>query len=372
METLKVRNIELYGTNYEIGYELGKLIVDIPELIESQINKSNTPTEEEEKYMMELFDKYCPGLNEELQGFADAIHVNQNQILYYTMTYLRPGCSQFALTPELTENGHVLFACNFDFSHNMEDFVLCKTKVTGKYAHIGTTVMQFGRTEGMNECGLGVSQSSCGLPVGNSEGLRKPAIVGLQFWAVIRYLLENCKDVEEALIYIKDMPIAYNINLLIADKSGNIALVETLDGRKKVKRINQSEVKIESFLHSTNHVHIEELHKFEPQSMSNSIHRYKLIKEYIESSKKIGERDLMNLLTTKYPQGLSCNYYSDFFGTLKSIVMNLNMGKFNILWGGLEDNGWNSYYLNDDFKYTTQLVNINIEKSPSDFFKLIE
>ncbi|MGO0928037.1 acyl-CoA--6-aminopenicillanic acid acyltransferase, partial [Clostridioides difficile] len=68
METLKVRNIEVCGTNYEIGYENGKSIVDIPEVRESQINKSNALTEEEEKYMMELFDKYCPGLNEELQG----------------------------------------------------------------------------------------------------------------------------------------------------------------------------------------------------------------------------------------------------------------------------------------------------------------
>ncbi|MGO0915641.1 C45 family autoproteolytic acyltransferase/hydrolase, partial [Clostridioides difficile] len=156
METLEVRNIELSGTNYEIGYRLGELVANMPEILEGQINKSNVVSKKEEKEMIELFDKYCPGLNEELQGFADAIQVNCNQILYYTMTYLKPGCSQVALAPELTENGHVLFARNFDFSHNMEDFVLCKTKVNGKYAHIGTTVMQFGRGEGMNECGLGV------------------------------------------------------------------------------------------------------------------------------------------------------------------------------------------------------------------------
>lgn len=372
MKALEVRNIELSGTNYEIGYELGKLIANMPEIIEGQINKSNVVSKKEEKEMSELFDKYCPGLNEELQGFADAIQVNCNQILYYTMTYLKPGCSQVALAPELTENGHVLFARNFDFSHNMEDFVLCKTKVNGKYAHIGTTVMQFGRGEGMNECGLGVSQSSCGIPVGNLVGLRKPAIVGLQFWAVIRYLLENCKDVDEALEYIEDMPIAYNINLLLADKSGNIALVETLDGKKGVNRISGLENKREHFLHSTNHIHIDELHKLEPQSMKNSIHRYKLIKEYINNSKKIGEKELMSLLSSKYPNGLSCNYYDDFFGTLKSIVMDLSIGKFNILWGGLENNKWESYYLKDDIKSTTQLVNINIEKVPSDFFDFVE
>ncbi|VHX65815.1 choloylglycine hydrolase [Clostridioides difficile] len=371
METLEVRNIELSGTNYEIGYRLGELVANMPEIIEGQINKSNVVSKKEEKEMIELFDKYCPGLNEELQGFADAIQVNCNQILYYTMTYLKPGCSQVALAPELTENGHVLFARNFDFSHNMEDFVLCKTKVNGKYAHIGTTVMQFGRGEGMNECGLGVSQSSCGIPVGNSDGLRKPAIVGLQFWAVIRYLLENCKDVDEALEYLKDMPIAYNINLLLADKSGNIALVETLDGKKEVNIINSLESKREYFLHSTNHTHIDKLHKLEPQSMKNSIHRYKLIKEYINKSKKIGEKELMNLLSSKYPNGLSCNYYNDFFGTLKSIVMDLNIGKFNILWGGLE-NKWESYYLKNDIKSITQRININIEKAPSDFFDFIE
>ncbi len=46
--------------------------------------------------------------------------------------------------------------------------------------------------------------------------------------------------------------------------------------------------------------------------MKNSIHRYKLIKEYINKSKKIGEKELMNLLSLKYPNGLSCNYYNDF------------------------------------------------------------
>ncbi|HBH3041530.1 TPA: acyl-CoA--6-aminopenicillanic acid acyltransferase, partial [Clostridioides difficile] len=91
----------------------------------------------------------------------------------------------------------------------------------------------------------------------------------------------------------------------------------------------------------------------------------------INKSKKIGEKELMNLLSLKYPNGLSCNYYNDFFGTLKSIVMDLNIGKFNILWGGLE-NKWESYYLKDDIKSITQRISINIEKAPSDFFDFIE
>lgn len=41
--------------------------------------------------------------------------------------------------------------------------------------------------------------------------------------------------------------------------------------------------------------------------------------------------------------------------------MDLNIGKFNILWGGLE-NKWESYYLKNDIKSITQRININIEK----------
>ncbi len=33
METLKIRNIELSGTNYEIGYELGKSIANILDIL---------------------------------------------------------------------------------------------------------------------------------------------------------------------------------------------------------------------------------------------------------------------------------------------------------------------------------------------------
>lgn len=66
MEILEVRNIELSGINYEIGYRLGELVVNMLEIIEGQINKFNLVSKKEEKEMIELFDKYCLGFNEEL------------------------------------------------------------------------------------------------------------------------------------------------------------------------------------------------------------------------------------------------------------------------------------------------------------------
>ena len=51
-----------------------------------------------------------------------------------------------------------------------------------------------------------------GRTVNDYQGGKKPKVIGLQFWAVVRTLLENCKNVKEALDTLYDMPIACNIN----------------------------------------------------------------------------------------------------------------------------------------------------------------
>ncbi len=62
--------------------------------------------------------------------------------------------------------------------------------------------------------------------------MKKPGVKGLQFMVIVRALLENCKDVEEGISYLKDMPIGTNMNLLLADVNGNAALIETYGGKK--------------------------------------------------------------------------------------------------------------------------------------------
>ena len=226
----QVFHMLLEGSNFEIGKTFGRICRSVPGFAEAVTIKKAFLSKQDETRMYQLFDEFCPGINEELSGFADELGISPVQALYYAMTYLRPGCSQMAVLPSKTENRHTMLARNFEFGDAAEDYTFATTKIQGRYAHMGSTVMQFGRSEGMNEHGLAVSQSSAGIPVGNFEFAAKPAITGLQFWAVIRSVLENCKDVDEAVEWTKQMPIAYNINLLLADKSGNAALLETWIG----------------------------------------------------------------------------------------------------------------------------------------------
>jgi predicted choloylglycine hydrolase len=369
MTHVKASYLELKGTYYEIGQKLGQITASIPPLKTFLTSGWHQFNSQDAALAKELFDRWCPGLNEEIQGFADALGVNPIQVTYYAMTYLIPGCSQMVLLPGLTENRRVLLARNYEFSHQMEDFTLTRTSVEGKYTHLGSSVMQLGRDEGLNEHGLAVSMSSCGFPVGAPEEMRRPALRGLQFWAVIRTLLENCKDVSESLAFLEGMPIAYNINLLLADRSGYAALVETVDGHMATKQIHSTN-QIQ-YLHATNHVVLPELKQYEPKIMKHSFQRYDTIRQYLDHADHINPDDIKGFLLTRYPQGLCCHYYNDFFGTTKSMVMDLNEGKIDVCWGGLASNGWQTFWVNRPLEEGVQPVELSLEKPQMDLCELI-
>lgn len=365
MEKATVSFFELIGSDYEIGYQLGKRAMENLQFLQMQKNDTEMFSDLQATQMNEMFDRYCPGLSNELQGFADAVGVSEKQLYYYAGTYLTPGCSLIAVLPKLTKDSHVLVARNYEFSHKMDDFSFGKTKVNGKYEHIGSSSMLFGRSEGINECGLMIGQTSCGLPVGNFEPMRKPMVTGLQFWAVIRSLLENCKDVEEALKTVLDMPIAYNINLLMADKTGKAVLLETFDGIKEWKSIDATTD--EQYLHSTNHAHLPKMKQFSPIVMEHSACRYDFISKYMEKACKLTISDLKALLLAEYPNGLCCRWYEEFFGTVRSMVFDVTAGTVEICWGGLVENGWSTYYFNQDFSFKNSDIHIKVEHPTFDF-----
>lgn len=134
MEKVNVNIFELVGTNYEIGYHLGKTVIQNPQFAQMQKCESGTFTEKRAKEMTEMFDQYCPGLNEELQGFAEAIGTTRLQMVYYTLTYLTPGCSLLAALPKLTANGHVMVARNMSFLKRWMTFLFAKRRLQKKCA----------------------------------------------------------------------------------------------------------------------------------------------------------------------------------------------------------------------------------------------
>ena len=227
MEKQQVSYWELEGTYQEIGKQMAKQ----PEKNHIYIPAPEKFGEKEMEEAFQLYDRYCPGIREELEGYAQEAGIAVRDIAYTWMTYLVPGCSGLILTGKKTDDGHTKIARNYEFTLEDEDLKLYRTAPA---ENMPTFRLYRGlrQDRGINGKGLAVSMTSLWFPVSNLPGMRAPVLKGLQFWAVIRSLLENCGDAKEALEKVMEMPIAYNINLFLADCSGTGILFETMNGEK--------------------------------------------------------------------------------------------------------------------------------------------
>ena len=356
---------EVSGTHKEIGKQLAK-IVDVQKMV---MPLPPFITKKDIEEAIKLYEKYCPGLMEELTGFAEEGKVQVKDLAYFWMTYLVPRCSGMAILGSKMIDGHTKLVRNYEFGLEEEDLAVCQIHVEGKYKHIGGTSVVFGRTEGINECGLAVAMSSCGIPVSNIEGMRPSQIKGLQFWAVIRSLLDHCKDVEEALEMAQEMPIAFNLNLYLADAKGNVGLLETINGHKAYKKI--SEATLEKYVYGTNHIVLPELQVYEPVGMRNSIVRYEKMTEFLESHDQLSETQVKEFLLQKYPEGPTCYYYSSWFGTIKSVVMDPIEKRFSICWLGHKENGWEDYVVGQPMESMEKEKLVTFENATPDLFEMI-
>lgn len=361
----KVNYYEISGSHKEIGRQLAKhmdttgFIMSAPSFF----------TEQEVDEAIKIYETYCPGLMDEVTGFAEEAKVEVRDVVYFWMSYLVPRCSGMAILGNKMVDGQTRLARNYEFSLEEEDLAVCQLHAEGKYAHIGGANVVFGRTEGINECGLAVAMASCGIPVSNIEGMKAPKVRGLQFWAVIRSLLDNCKDVEEALQLANKMPIAFNVNLFLADAKGNAVLLETIDGHKAYRKI--SEVTKEQYVCATNHIVLPEILEYEPIGMRNSIVRHKQQLKFLEGKEQLSEDQIKDFLTTKYPEGMTTYFYKDWFGTIKSVVMVPEEKRFSICWFGQKENGWEDYIVGEPVKTREEEKWIEIEKAEADLFEFI-
>lgn len=89
------------------------------------------------------------------------------------------------------------------------------------------------------------------------------------------------------------------------------------------------------------------------------------IEYFMNQSTTINTKDLKTLLLSKYPEGLCCNWYDDFFGTVKSMIFDVTLGTVEICWGGLEKNGWKTYSLVNDI--ISENFTVDIKTSNSEF-----
>ena len=137
--------------------------------------------------------------------------------------------------------------------------------------------------------------------------------------------------------------------------------MKPFNGVKAVKKIDAHTD--QQFLCSTNHVHLPSLKPFALLSMKNSLERYQLISETLDSKEQVSQEDLKQLLSEKYPDGLCCHFYDEFFGTLRSMIFDVNDGTLNICFGSPAMNSWYTLAISEKPRQEGYPVKLEREKS---------
>jgi len=312
-------------------------------------------------------EEYCPGLQAELEAVADSLNVECRALKFFDEGFLEPGgCSVAAILPSKSTDRKTYVLRNYDLSPEISDMRLCSTKVRGKYSHSGFSVSFFGRSEGINGRGLAVAFASCGIPVGDHPGMKRPVVRGLQFGIIVRALLENCKDVEEAIVYLRDMPIGTNMNLLMADRQGHAALFETYDGQRAIKRADRET----GYISATNHVVLQGIQ--ECGTLRQSKVRYDRIHQMLGGSHTVSKKELRELTLKEFPDGITVHNYRQNFGTVHSLLLNLQDGELEFTFGSPIQNELYRLKTGGRFPYREVKVRLPDGEYGPDFWAVME
>lgn len=228
-------HLRLKGNHYEMGIKRGKIFnrggISFPlQLDDFQMKHGR----ESEKLLREFFPEVC----EEIRGVSDTVGADY---LTFASWMLCMGCCMYNLEQNIpvevrgctafayAKEDRVIYGRNNDLPPYLRDG--CKSEI---YAPEGgnrfqmTTSSFINGEEGLNEYGLAVAMTF----VMTDLNKIKP---GFNSCFIVRYLLEKAKDTKQALSLLFGLLIASNCNILLADRSGGMAVVECTPVLKRVR-----------------------------------------------------------------------------------------------------------------------------------------
>jgi predicted choloylglycine hydrolase len=259
---LTVKIVQLNGSHYQFGLEQSKEIMSSPFYIQMNMLREMNSFSNSKK-AEELLQTISPNLFEELKGLAAGLDMQLDEIIKiysgYDVVFPDMGCSAFA-----TDDYYVR---NYDFSPELYDARLVFSNPTDGYASVGFSQQITGRLDGMNEKGLVV-----GLHFVNNRQKAE----GFISTAILRMLLEQCENVEEAVNLITNVPHGYCFNYSLMDRSGRSVIVEASPQKQVVTFTNP--------LICTNHFESKELKEMNRVEIQGSVIRKEYIKGLVDKN----------------------------------------------------------------------------------------
>jgi predicted choloylglycine hydrolase len=282
-----MKECRLTGGYYEMGWQYGALL-------RRAGFSPGEASEEQLRFSREceaVVREHAPELLDELRGVADGGRFDPELIKVLPLTLPDPGCSVVAVSGEHTANGKPLFGRNYDFFRFFAEYgELYRTLPEERLSHIGCSDHYVGRHDGINEAGLAIGHS------GPPARERRP---GFLFTLAIRYVLDNCRTVEEASSLLERVPHVQNSAFLVADATGEIAAVDVSPEKATTTRFT------EGFGFLANRFVSGEMRAYEPEErVPNDETRVRNFRSWFEACAPLDEKDVQRVLSD--PEGGVC------------------------------------------------------------------
>lgn len=250
------------GTYGEFGAYLAQKLAERNHGFDTRVNRRTLNKQ------LKIYQKFWPELIEESKAVARVVNLPEEEVLYDEIAAtvdcqrrrvvaahdaVAEACTIFAVH----ENGKTFVGRNYDWDPSARDyFQVYQINLAGKnryyaFSDEGTYPRHYGRRtwklymeDAINEHGLYIGLTA-------SKLREKYYGYGFSSYHVIRYIAENCTTTKEALQVFRKIPVAVPKNFLIADKTGDMVVVE--HAAKDYRVIRSRPVVGADYLVHTNH-----------------------------------------------------------------------------------------------------------------------
>lgn len=247
---VEVRHVVLRGSNAAIGRRIAEFAMRNGTRLSPSENLILNRAKRE--YMVRNY----PMMYERMTGVASAfgLRIDDDSYDFSALSQARfigPGCSVIFLPKEHTENGHNILSRNYDFTTGdiqgrrprdgglpvMARPILFEIHPDKGYSSLALCAFEYlgGVLDGINSEGLAVAIAA------EEESLQKVGHepsneVGVHELMSMRYLLDNCRNVEEAkesLLALKHYYSFVPCHYIVADRSGESFIFEFSPNRNR-------------------------------------------------------------------------------------------------------------------------------------------
>jgi predicted choloylglycine hydrolase len=298
------------GTYYNMGFRYGNLLYKHGYRVPEVSSETLAFGRECEKEVKRIF----PEVLDEIRGLADACHASYEHLASFVFsigTFKPTACSVFAVNNGL----EIVFGRNYDFFYRVkrhrESFF---TKPSDGYCSVGNSDIFIGREDGVNEKGLAIAMAWV------APKAVKP---GIDFILLTRCVLDKCVNVKEALRILTEAHHVAANNYLLADKEGNMAVVEACPGKVRIRKPE------DGFIVCTNHFVHDEMFDMEDRKErpQDSVLRYTTIYKTLEKSVKRTDIKTAQRILSDHTGGV-CSHKDEIqLGTLWSLIAGLKQLK---------------------------------------------